>query len=198
MTRFTTSALLITLAAGFGCESSHPHSDRLEVRAADVEAHPGWTETSRFIGGSKVWMAPKAAVDTSMISEARPAVDHHGNSVVVVRLTPDGALALSELTARQETRPLAVLIEGDVVATPDLTPPAANDGCVAGTSLSEYAASTVLPLVPAARVRSPVRSLPAPRASKHRGRCPNNFSCIHESSCAISSPRPCYALLRKV
>ena len=118
MTRFTTCALLITLAAGFGCESSHPHSDRLEVRAADVEAHPGWTETSRFIGGSKVWMAPKAAVDTSMISEARPAVDHHGNSVVVVRLTPDGALALSELTARQETRPLAVLIEGDVVATP--------------------------------------------------------------------------------
>ena len=118
MTRFTTCALLITLGAALGCESSHPHSDVLEVRAADVEPRTGWTETARFIGGSEVWMAPEAVVDTSMVSEARAAVDHHGANVVMIRLDSDGSSALAELTARQETRPIAVLIRGEVVATP--------------------------------------------------------------------------------
>lgn len=118
MTRFTTCALLTALGAGLGCESSHPHSDMLEIRAADVEPRTGWAKTSRFIGGSTVWMDPEVVIDSSMIREARPVVDHHGACMVMVRLNPDGASALAELTARQETRPFAVLIEGEVVATP--------------------------------------------------------------------------------
>ena len=118
MMRITACALLITLGVGSGCESGHRHGDMLEVRTADVEPRSGWTETHRFIAGSKVWMAPEAVVDSSMVQEARPAVDRHGAFVVMIQLNPDGATALAELTSRQQSRPLAILIDGDVVATP--------------------------------------------------------------------------------
>ena len=118
MTRFTACALLTTLGTALGCESSHPGADIIEVRAADVEWHEGWIETSRFIGGSKVWMDSRVAVDSSMVASARPAADRYGAFVVLLSLNSEGASALADLTAGQETRSLAVLVDGHVVATP--------------------------------------------------------------------------------
>ncbi|MCH2162530.1 MAG: hypothetical protein MK085_11750 [Phycisphaerales bacterium] len=118
MLRAFAAAATIMLMSSSGCESTHSGSGILELRAADVEEHEHWHETSLVIGGSLVYMAPEAAVDGSMVEKARPARDLKGRYVVEVILDEEGTRALSDLTRTQQSRALAVIVDGEVVATP--------------------------------------------------------------------------------
>jgi preprotein translocase subunit SecD len=115
---FAAAAATITLMSSSGCESTQSESGVLELRAADVEEHEHWRETHLVIGGSPVYMAPEPAVDASMVEKARPARDVHGRYVVEIILDDAGTRALSELTRSQQSRALAVIVDGEVVATP--------------------------------------------------------------------------------
>lgn len=121
MSRFTPIAIIVLLFTAFGCQSKAPHSNEvLEIRAADVVEHKKWTKTSRVVGGSPVWMAPKATIDQTMVKQARAARDSEGNAVVLVTLDNHGRALMERLCREQESRPVAVLLEGKVVSTPVL------------------------------------------------------------------------------
>ena len=118
MLRVFAAAATFMLMSSSGCESIQPESGVLELRAADVEEREHWRATHLVIGGSPVYMAPEAAVDGSMVEMARPARDVQGRYVVEIILDDAGTRALSELTRLQQSRPLAVIVDGEVVATP--------------------------------------------------------------------------------
>ena len=118
MLRVFAAAATIMLMSSSGCESTPSGSGILELRAADVEERDHWDDTALVIGGSPVYMAPEAAVDESMVEKARPARDVHGRYVVEITLDDAGTRALSELTRTQQSRALAVIVDGEVVATP--------------------------------------------------------------------------------
>ena len=121
MSRFTLLAIIVLLLTALGCQGKASHSDEvLEIRAADVVEHSKWTKTSSVVGGSPVWMAPKAMIDQTMVKKARAARDVEGNAVVLVTLNNHGRALMERLCTEQESRPVAVLVEGKVVATPVL------------------------------------------------------------------------------
>lgn len=121
MSRFAQLATLSLMLLSAGCQHDNKHSDgALEIRAADVVEHKKWTKTSEVVGGSRVWMAPKAAIDQSMVQHARAVRDRDGNDVVLVTLDSRGRAAMEHLCTEQESRPVAVLVDGKIVAVPVL------------------------------------------------------------------------------
>ena len=120
MPRFAISFAVLVLATA-GCQQDKTHSDNvLEIRAADVVEREHWKETNRVVGGSPVWMAPKASIDQHMIREARVTFDRTGHPIVLVTLDSRGKAVMSLLCTQQESRPVAVLVDGKVVEVPIL------------------------------------------------------------------------------
>ena len=120
MTRFAAMNVVLALAIA-GCRQDNTHSDSvLEIRVADVVAHDGWHGTDRVVGGSSVWMAPAARINEAMVHEARVTFDRTGHPVVLVTLDSRGRAVMDLLSTQQESRPVAVLVDGSVVAVPIL------------------------------------------------------------------------------
>ena len=120
MPRFTTPIVVLILAIT-GCQQDNTHSNEvLEIRAADVVEHEKWKNTDRVVGGTPVWMAPKATIDQKMVKDARMTFDRDGKPVVLVTLDTRGKAVMELLCTQQETRPVAVLVDGKVVAVPVL------------------------------------------------------------------------------
>lgn len=129
-------ALVAILAAGCG---SVPDADAsiLEIRAASIDPMDGWTESDAVIGGSRVWISPDIRVDASMVLIAEPIKDGSGRNAVLVDLDEEGTEALRRLTTSWISRPLAVFIDGRIVATPILQSPLSRKFVVASDEITE-------------------------------------------------------------
>ena len=129
-------ALVAILAAGCG---SVPDADAsiLEIRAASIDPMDGWTESDAVIGGSRVWISPDIRVDASMVLIAEPIKDGSGRNAVLVDLDEDGAEPRRRLTTSWISRPLAVFIDGRIVATPILQSPLSRKFVVASDEITE-------------------------------------------------------------
>jgi preprotein translocase subunit SecD len=90
-----------------------------ELRLAEPEPVRGLTfEATVKSSGRKLYLHYAVVVSNGDISRAR-VVESTGRHEVAIRLTDDGALKLNSATARHVGRPVAIILDGGVIA--DLT-----------------------------------------------------------------------------
>lgn len=95
-------------------------------RATVMQIRPAWSseragteaETSR--GNRTVWVADTVIVDASDVESARLTMDALGAPAVLVLLADEGAERLRAATAAHVGQPLAIYVEGELVAAPEL------------------------------------------------------------------------------
>lgn len=106
---------------------------RFEARLAEVHAATD-LEPSRIAGKEEsIYLYQDVTVSNADVADARVVpgadADHFG---VTVRLTADGARKMREATADHLGRPIAILIDGQVVAAPILRSPIEDTALISG------------------------------------------------------------------
>ena len=123
--RFLPALLLWVIPAlQLGCSGDKTSSEHVfELRAGSTVEVDGWDRTDVIIGGSRVWMAPKVAVDDDMVETVEKTVDDMGRPALIIRLDPEGTAKLERLSVQQLSRPIVVLVDGDPTSAPIVQSP---------------------------------------------------------------------------
>ena len=108
---FVIVGVIVTLLAGI-LNGQNP----FEVHAASSTAVAGWQQMSTPAGDA-IWVAPAARLTSADIERAEARVLESGPAVAVV-LTDDGAKKMAALSAEQNSKPIALLLDGQVIWAP--------------------------------------------------------------------------------
>ena len=122
--RLAIPALLAFLLGG--CTTVKEHSAPVELRPAANAAFKNWERTDYHVGGLDTWVAPKATIVSDEITAASRETNAFGDHTVTLEFTPKGSEKINALSTRRMSRPMAVLLDGRVIAAPLLMKPVKN------------------------------------------------------------------------
>lgn len=88
-----------------------------EIRAASSTAVAGWQRMSAP-DGRAVWVSPTSALTSTDIARIEPRKQDDGSAAVGMVFTNDGARKMAALSAAQANKPIALLLDGKLVALP--------------------------------------------------------------------------------
>jgi preprotein translocase subunit SecD len=97
---------------------AEPPPVKFEIRLAESKAAAGLTEATVEGSKNKVYLHKEAALTRADIAGARATVDSADKPAVEVVLTEAGRKKLAKLTEGHKGKPLAVLVDGKVIAAP--------------------------------------------------------------------------------
>ena len=103
--------------------STHSGLSIREV-VAPGEAQTGEDRVEAF--GKVFWLKPGQVVTGRMVANAFATIGQDNRAVIDFRLTDEGRRRLAELTRRSVGRPIAVLVDGRLVAAPMVAAPIEN------------------------------------------------------------------------
>ena len=109
---FVIVGAIVTLLAGVINGQS-----AVEVRAAASSAVSGWKQMSSP-SGSPLWVAPTVQLTSADIERAEARTDPGAGPSIAIILTDEGARKMSELAATQTNKPIALLLDGEVIWAP--------------------------------------------------------------------------------
>ena len=109
---FVIVGVIVTLLAGI-LNGQTP----VEIRAASSSAVEGWKQMSSP-GGAPLWIAPTIQLTSADIERAEARTDPDAGPSVAIVLTDDGARKMSELAATQANKPIALILDGQVIWAP--------------------------------------------------------------------------------
>jgi preprotein translocase subunit SecD len=109
---FVIVGVIVTLLAGI-LNGQTP----VEIRAASASAVSGWEQMSSP-GGDPLWVAPTTQLTSADIARAEARTLGDGGRAVALVLTDAGATKMSELSAAQANKPVALLLDGKVIWAP--------------------------------------------------------------------------------
>jgi len=89
----------------------------VEIRAASSTAVSGWRQMSSP-GGTPLWVAPTVQLTSADIARAEARTDPDAGPSVAILLTDEGARKMSALSATQADKPIALLLDGQVIWAP--------------------------------------------------------------------------------
>jgi hypothetical protein len=104
---------------------------RFEVRLAESHPRPGLREARVADSNRLVYLYDDVVVTNPDIRQATVA-DENGRFRVDVRFTDGGALLMRQATERHLGRPVAILIDGQVVMAPIVTSPIGASATISG------------------------------------------------------------------
>ena len=104
--------VIVTLLAGI-LNGQAP----VEIRAASSSAVTGWRQMSSP-GGNPLWVAPDIRLTSADIARAEARKLPDGGPAVAILLTDAGAKKMAELSAAQTDKPIALLLDGEVIWAP--------------------------------------------------------------------------------
>ncbi len=138
-TTFVTVALILIATSFFGSRTHSPFvSDlqaavRFEVKLAEDKPAPGLRQVKRSGSEASVYVHQEAVVTNSDIASARvlPGAAP-GQYAVGVEFNASGAAKMRQATAGHLGRPVAILIDGEVVMAPLLRAPISASAVVTG------------------------------------------------------------------
>ena len=104
--------VIVTLLAGI-LNGQAP----VEIRAASSSAVTGWRQMSSP-GGNPLWVAPDVRLTSADIARAEARKLADGGPAVAIVLTDAGAKKMAELSAAQTDKPIALLLDGEVIWAP--------------------------------------------------------------------------------
>jgi len=109
---FVIVGVIVTLLAGI-LNGQTP----VEIRAASSTAVSGWRQMSSP-GGTPLWVAPTVQLTSADIARAEARTDPDAGPSVAILLTDEGARKMSALSATQAEKPIALLLDGQVIWAP--------------------------------------------------------------------------------
>jgi preprotein translocase subunit SecD len=109
---FVIVGVIVTLLAGI-LNGQAP----VEIRAASASAVAGWRQMSSP-AGSPLWVAPEIRLTSADIARAEARKLADGGPAVAIVLTDAGAKKMAELSAIQTDKPIALLLDGQVIWAP--------------------------------------------------------------------------------
>jgi len=109
---FVIVGVIVTLLAGI-LNGQTP----VEIRAASASAVSGWRQMSSP-GGTPLWVAPTVQLTSADIARAEARTDPDAGRSVAILLTDEGARKMSELSAAQADKPIALLLDDQVIWAP--------------------------------------------------------------------------------
>jgi preprotein translocase subunit SecD len=115
MTRHKTFVIvgaIVTLLAGV-INGQSP----VEFRAAASSAVAGWKPMTSP-SGVALWVSPTVQLTSADISRAEARTDPDAGPSIAIVLTDEGAKKMSELSATQANKPIAMLLDGAVIWAP--------------------------------------------------------------------------------
>lgn len=117
------TACLVAIATLAGCRTvDHPKSP-VEIRAADNRAHGDWQKLDFHVGGLATWVAPDPVVVREEILTARRSQDDFGRPTVILQFDQNASTRMETISINRSSRPVAVLVDGEIIAAPILTTP---------------------------------------------------------------------------
>jgi preprotein translocase subunit SecD len=113
------SLLFLGCAAGtLAAQSAEKPALKFEIRLAENKAAAGLTEATVEGSKNKVYLHKEAALTRADVSGARATVDGKDKPAVEVTLTEAGGKKLARLSEGHMGKPLAILVDGKVIAAP--------------------------------------------------------------------------------
>ena len=109
---FVIVGTLVTLLAGI-LNGQAP----VEIRAAAATAVAGWQQMSSP-SGSAIWVAPDVRLTSADIARAEARSDPDAGPSIALTLTDEGALKMAALSKSQDHKPIALLLDGQVIWAP--------------------------------------------------------------------------------
>jgi len=109
---FVIVGVIVTLLAGV-LNGQSP----VEIRAASTSAVSGWQQMSSP-GGEPLWVAPEARLTSADIARAEARTLADGGPAVALVLSDSGTKKMTELSAAQADKPIALIVDGQVIWAP--------------------------------------------------------------------------------
>ena len=112
--------LMAVLMCLWGCarppSGAHPVS--LEFRLAQFEPAEGLTEQTVQGSDRKVYIQDEAVLSNADVASATVLSDPEKQLVILLKFTASGAKRFSQATAEHVMKPIAILVDGNVVSAP--------------------------------------------------------------------------------
>jgi preprotein translocase subunit SecD len=109
---FVIVGVIVTLLAGI-LNGQTP----VEIRAASSTAVSGWRLMSSP-AGAPLWVAPTVQLTSADIARAEAGTDPQAGPHISIMLTDEGARKMSQLSAAQADKPIALLLDDQVIWAP--------------------------------------------------------------------------------
>jgi preprotein translocase subunit SecD len=103
----------------------------LEVRLAETEPAVGLGAATVLKSDSKVYLHDVAVVTNNDVVQAR-VVERSGQFGIAITLTPGGAARMASATSGHLGRPLAIIVNGEVIAAPTVRGQIGNEALITG------------------------------------------------------------------
>jgi preprotein translocase subunit SecD len=114
MLRRTVTALAAMVFCGLTAAAADPV--KVEVRRAETKAAAGLTEATVAGTNDKVYLYADTVVGNDDVASARVTEDDAKNPAVEVTFTAEGQKKMAKATEMHLGKPLAILVDGKVVA----------------------------------------------------------------------------------
>src|SRR3954470_9579378 len=89
----------------------------VEIHAASSTAVAGWKQMSSP-SGSALWVAPESRLTSADIARAEARTDPDAGPSISILLTDDGARKMAALAPAKANKPIAMLLDGQVIWAP--------------------------------------------------------------------------------
>ena len=112
---------------------------KFEVRRAESKPAEGLTEAKVEGTDEKVYLHKEVELTNKDIAGAKAITDKSKANIVEVELTKEGRQKLARVTKAHQGKPLAILVDGKVVAAPVVRDEVAGDARITGDFTKEEA-----------------------------------------------------------
>ena len=140
--RFICAAAIFSVVLGlcWGTVSALPQpATTLEVRLAEMESAVGLTEATVSGSGQKIYLHSEAVVTNADVIRARVVPGNGGRFNVDVVFSNDGSAKMTRATQSHLQRPLAILVNGRVIAAPIVRDQISGSAVISGDFSSSEA-----------------------------------------------------------
>ncbi len=149
---FKRTLAVLILSAGVGaCATGHSQSGtRFEIHAASLVASPDWQKANLLDDpGTTVYIAPEVLLDNSDVALANARKDLGGQVLIVIQMTPAGAIRMGMASRVLLRQRMAVMINGEVMTAPVVSAPlSGNRFAITGFRSLEEAQEIALGIAP--------------------------------------------------
>ena len=137
------SLVLVALVVA-GCASLPPIASRLpvEFRLCGPAASPGLTRYTVRGSEREVYLQNEAVLTTAHIASAKVTTSPYGPQIDIV-LTKEGRAVFAKLTRDNIDKPLAILVDGEVISAPIIRAPITGGRAVIAGQFSEKEADRI-------------------------------------------------------
>jgi preprotein translocase subunit SecD len=144
-------AVLILSTGLAACATGHSQSGtRFEIHAASLAASPDWQKANLLDDpGTTVYVAPEVLLDNSDVALANAKKDLGGQVLIVIQMTPAGAIRMGMASRVLLRQRMAVMINGEVMTAPVVSAPlSGNRFAITGFRSLEEAQEIALGIAP--------------------------------------------------